>query len=130
LHPFLRSLQSAVKVGGLTAESTAGIVWQHLHNCDHVPAFWNAVPFHPRAATQVNRAPTAAELVVGQAYLRQLLDLLAPHSVIAVGRTAELALHRLGLNGFAAVRHPSHGGKRAFIAGLTSAGLGAPVETL
>jgi len=56
-----------------------------------------------------------------------LLDVLAPHSVIAVGRTAELALHRLGLNDFAAVRHPSHGGKRAFIAGLTSAGLGAPL---
>ncbi len=130
LHPFLRSLQPAVKVAGSTAENTAGIVWQHLHNCGHVPAFWNAVPFHPRAATKANRAPTAGELVVGQAYLRQLLALLAPHSVIAVGRTAELALQRLGLNNFTAVRHPSHGGKRTFIAGLTAAGLGASVATL
>src|ERR1700677_2249195 len=98
LHPFLRSLQPAVRVAGSTAENTAGIVWQHLHDCGHVPAFWNAVPFHPRAPTKANRAPTAGELVAGQAYLRQLLDVLAPHSVIAVGRTAELALHRLGLN--------------------------------
>ncbi len=126
LHPFLQSLQPAVRVTGATAENTAGIVWQHLHECDNVPAFWNAVPFHPRAATKTNRAPTARELVAGQRYLRQLLELLAPHSVIAVGRTAELSLQRLGLSEFAAVRHPSHGGKQAFIAGLTAVGLGGP----
>ena len=42
--------------------------------------------------------------------------------VIAVGRTAERALGRLGIRNFRVVRHPSHGGKRAFIQGLISAG--------
>jgi hypothetical protein len=61
-----------------------------------------------------------------QVFLNQILRVLAPHSVIAVGRTAEIALKRLGVKNFDSVRHPSHGGKRAYIDGLTSAGLSAP----
>jgi hypothetical protein len=60
--------------------------------------------------------------------LDQVLDVLKPISVIAVGRTAENALQRLGGKNFDSVRHPSHGGKRAYIDGLTSAGISAPVS--
>ena len=124
-HPFLAALRETISVTGKTREATANIVWGHLGVCELVPAFWNAVPFHPRADTKANRAPTAREIESCQTFLEQMLDLLAPHSVIAVGRTAEGALRRLGSRDFDAVRHPSHGGKRAFIAGLTSAGIGS-----
>lgn len=123
-HPFLKSLRPAVRVGGTTAENTAGIVWNHLCDCGQVPAFWNAVPFHPRSAVATNRAPTSSEIQSCQIFLNLILHVLSPHTVIAVGRTAENALMRLGL-AHSQVRHPSHGGKRAFIAGLTSAGIRA-----
>jgi hypothetical protein len=127
-HPFLESLRPAVKVVGSTAESTAGIVWAHLSDCGQVPAFWNAVPFHPRSDAKRNRAPTRNEVLSCQLFLNQILGVLKPDAVIAVGRTAEIALRRLRLNKFESVRHPSHGGKRAYINGLTSAGLSAPAS--
>jgi uracil-DNA glycosylase len=123
-HPFLKSLRPTLSVDGLTAENTAGIVWNHLTECGVVPAFWNAVPFHPRSTEKANRAPTPGEIRLCQVFLNQILRVLSPHSVIAVGRTAEIALARLGLCDFHAVRHPSHGGKRDFIAGLASIGIG------
>jgi uracil-DNA glycosylase len=121
-HPFLESLRPAVKVAGSTSENTAGIVWGHLSGCDHVPAFWNAVPFHPRSDVKPNRAPTVSEVLDCQVFLDQILGVLKPDSVIAVGRTAVTALRRLGIENFGSVRHPSHGGKRAYIDGLTLAG--------
>jgi uracil-DNA glycosylase len=124
-HPFLKSLRPALKVSGSTAENTAGIVWGHLEVCRLVPAFWNAVPFHPRSAERPNRAPTAGEIGLCAVFLERILDVLAPHTVVAVGRTAEKALRRTGVRDFSSVRHPSHGGKGAFIAGLTSAGIGS-----
>jgi uracil-DNA glycosylase len=127
-HPFLASLRPKVKVAGSTAESTAGIVWGHLSDCRLVPAFWNAVPFHPRSDARPNRTPTPSEVLSCQVFLDQILDVLKPISVIAVGRTAENALQRLGVKKFDSVRHPSHGGKRAYIDGLTSAGISAPVS--
>jgi uracil-DNA glycosylase len=122
-HPFLKSLRSAVLVSGSTAENTAGIVWNHLCNCLVLPAFWNAVPFHPRSATGANRMPSSAEVEVGHFFLKQLLSLLSPRWVIAVGRTAENSLLKIGMTNFQTVRHPSHGGKRGYIAGLNLAGI-------
>jgi len=127
-HPFLKSLRPAVKVAGSAAENTAGIVWAHLSECGQVPAFWNAVPFHPRREAEANRAPTRREVLSCQVFLDRLLGVLNPDSVIAVGRTAEKALRRLGVKKFELVRHPSHGGKRAYIDGLTLAGISAPVS--
>jgi uracil-DNA glycosylase len=124
-HPFLESLRERVSVAGSTREATANIVWGHLGGCELVPAFWNAVPFHPRASAKANRPPTAREIEFSQTFLDQILNVLAPHSVIAVGRTAEAALRRLGAYQFDSIRHPAHGGKRAFIAGLASAGIGS-----
>ncbi len=123
IHPFLSSLRPALNVSGSTAESTAGIVWGHLGGCRVLPAFWNAVPFHPRSTSKANRAPTRSEIVACQVFLEQMLNLLSPRSVIAVGRTAEVALNRMGIKNFESIRHPSHGGKAAFITGLTLAGI-------
>jgi uracil-DNA glycosylase len=122
-HAFLKSLHPMVSVSGSTRENTAGIVWGHLIDCSQLPAFWNAVPFHPRATGKPNRAPTTSEVASSQVFLKQILRVLAPHAIIAVGRTAQIALRKLGVENFESVRHPLHGGKRDYIAGLTSAGI-------
>jgi len=75
---------------------------------------WNLVPTHPGTSTS-NRPPTRAEVRDG----RQFVDELARgRHVVAVGRLAAEALGALY------VRHPSHGGARAFADGLRRA-LGA-----
>jgi uracil-DNA glycosylase len=67
--------------------------------------------------------PSSAEVEVGHFFLKQLLSLLSPRWVIAVGRTAENSLLKIGMTNFQTVRHPSHGGKRGYIAGLNLAGI-------
>lgn len=69
---------------------------------------WNVVPTHPGTAS-TNRRPSRAEIVAGLAFVRELAR---NRQVVAVGRVAQAAL------GGACVRHPSHGGARAFRAGL------------
>jgi uracil-DNA glycosylase len=69
---------------------------------------WNVVPTHPGSATS-NRRPTRAEVAAGLPWVERLAR---GRRVVAVGRVAE---HALGVE---SVRHPSHGGARAFRAGL------------
>jgi len=99
--------------GSGPAEATATIVHRVLRELgieDDV-FLWNVVPTHPGTETS-NRPPTRAEVAAGLEVLRPLA---AGRRVIAVGRVAERAL------GVRAVRHPSHGGAKAFRAGLASA---------
>jgi uracil-DNA glycosylase len=87
-------------------EATATIVHQVLAELaieDHV-LLWNVVPTHPGTAT-TNRRPTRAEVDASASFLRALA---AGRRVVAVGRLAERAL------GAPYVRHPAHGGARAF----------------
>ena len=102
-----------------TAEATATIVWQTLAALPTLPLLWNAYPFHPHQPgdSLSNRAPRLSELLAGEPYFRALSSLFDLHKVLAVGRKAEMALARWGV-AHTAVRHPSHGGKRAFQAGV------------
>ena len=72
---------------------------------------WNVVPTHPGTATS-NRRPTRAEVEAAEPFLRQLVR---GRRIIAVGRLAEAA------TGAPYVRHPAHGGARAFAEGLRDA---------
>jgi uracil-DNA glycosylase family 4 len=88
------------------AEATATIVRTTLRELDleHAVLCWNVVPTHPGTPTS-NRSPTRAEVEAG----RRFLDRLARgRRVVAVGRLAER------VTGAPYVRHPSHGGARAF----------------
>lgn len=92
------------------AEATASVVHRVLAELgleDEV-LLWNVVPTHPGTASS-NRRPTRAEVEAAAPFLRELA--LSRRSV-AVGRLAESRL------GSPSVRHPSHGGARAFRAGL------------
>ena len=95
------------------AEATATIVHRVLGELgveDDV-LLWNVVPTHPHRPGEPcsNRPPTRAEIDAAAPFL----DALARgRRVVPVGRVAENAL---GLRG---IRHPSHGGARAFRDGL------------
>jgi uracil-DNA glycosylase len=88
------------------AEATATVVQRVLSELAIEPKvlLWNVVPTHPGTATS-NRPPTRAEI---DASTRYLLALAEGRQVLAVGR---LAQHVLGAP---YVRHPAHGGAKAF----------------
>jgi hypothetical protein len=98
-------------------ELSARIVWAALggrRDC----LLWNAFPWHPPGASGPlsNRAP--GPLVrQGIEVLRRLLSSFPHARPVAVGRVAHSALAALGMSA-PYIRHPSHGGRRAFEAGL------------
>lgn len=102
-------------------EASATIMWQTLRQLPQLPLLWNACPLHPHRPNEPksNRTPTAAELALGEPFLRLLLHLFPITAVVAVGQKAAQSLTRWGIN-HTAVRHPAHGGKTAFQTGLKS----------
>jgi uracil-DNA glycosylase family 4 len=72
---------------------------------------WNVVPTHPGTETS-NRRPTRPEIEAARPFVEELA---AGRMVIAVGRIAAETLDA------PYVRHPSHGGARAFAEGLREA---------
>ena len=69
---------------------------------------WNLVPTHPRrdGLPHTNRTPSRAETRAGESYARELIDVLRPRHVGAIGLVAARALGP----DIAVIRHPSHGG--------------------
>jgi len=101
--------------GSGPAEASATIVHRVLGElglAEHV-LLWNVVPTHPHRAGEPasNRRPTQREIEASRTFLNTLAD---GRRVVPVGRVAEAAL---GLSG---VRHPSHGGARAFRDGFAA----------
>jgi uracil-DNA glycosylase len=101
-------------------ETTASLIWSAVKDWRPPPLLWNAFPFHPHrdGRPDSNRKPRAAELHLGAGFLVEILGLFQPDIVAAVGRSAARALDYAGLPGYATLRHPSRGGKVAFLAGL------------
>jgi uracil-DNA glycosylase len=98
------------------AEASATIVQRVLAELGlgEEVVLWNLVPTHPHwpAEPLSNRPPTSAEIAAARPFLEELAS---GRVVIAVGRLAERHL------GARYVRHPSHGGARAFRNGLIEA---------
>lgn len=101
------------------SEQTATILWSVLPELGIVPLVWGAFPFHPHAPGQAltNRKPRAAEVKLGEPFVRELLDVFAPAKVIAVGNVGYGLLTALGVP-CVKIRHPAQGGKNDFVAGL------------
>jgi uracil-DNA glycosylase len=102
-----------------STEASATMVWETIRGIDPLPLLWNAFPFHPHDAGNplTNRFPTAAEVLIGQRFIAMLLQLFPIERIIAVGNAAAASLTRMDL-AHEKIRHPSQGGKRAFVAGL------------
>ena len=99
--------------GNGPAEATATVVHRVLAElgAEADVLLWNVVPTHPHQAGEPrsNRPPTRAEVSVARPVLEAVVR---GRRVIAVGRLAEAVLGTPG------VRHPAHGGARAFREGL------------
>ena len=97
--------------GAGPAEASATIVHRVLHELGVAAdvLLWNVVPTHPGTASS-NRRPTRAEIEAGLPFLDELTR--GRRRVLAVGRIAADVLDA------PYVRHPSHGGGRAFAEGV------------
>lgn len=100
-------------------ERSAQIVWSALNGrLDCV--LWNAFPWHPFEDIPLsNRRPRVGELRQAADALRCFLSMFPQAEVYAVGRVSQRVLLTLGVEAIY-VRHPSHGGKRAFTAAVTA----------
>jgi uracil-DNA glycosylase len=111
--------QSSGEWSNIQRESSATIVWETLAGLRPLPLLWNAFPFHPHqpGRPQTNRTPKRSELEWGRPFLHHLLQLFPIQTIIAVGNKAEQALTSWEI-AHSKVRHPSHGGKLAFMTGV------------
>lgn len=103
-----------------TREQSAAIVWEVLQAHQRPALCWNAFCFHPHqpGKRDSNRKPTLKEIEAAAPFLLALLDLFpAIDTIVAVGNSAQTALSRLGIP-HTKVRHPAHGGKPQFVAGM------------
>jgi hypothetical protein len=105
------------------AEMTATILWGALaEHADQPPLIWNTVPLHPHkpGERQSNRTPTVAEQRLGGEFVGRMLEMFDIDLILGVGRKAQRTLSELEI-GHVPLRHPSQGGKAAFIEGLVVA---------
>ena len=103
----------------LSTEASATMVWGTIRDLSPLPLLWNAFPFHPfhPGKPDSNRAPAAAELLIGERFIEALLNLFAFRKVVAIGNHASVSLQRMGVE-HTKVRHPSQGGKNLFVEGM------------
>lgn len=110
---------SRATTGAPVIERTATVIWDSL-KAIRAPVFlWNVFPLHPHEENEpfTNRSHTKAERLACRPILMELLELLQPRTVVAVGKDAQAALGELGVAS-TAVRHPSYGGQREFTNGI------------
>jgi uracil-DNA glycosylase len=79
---------------------------------------WNVFPLHPHEPDNpfTNRAHRPAERAAGEDVLAELITMLRPRRLVAIGNDAtKSALKIAGIGSVVQVRHPSYGGQRDFI---------------
>jgi uracil DNA glycosylase superfamily protein len=103
--------------GSFVAERTAAVIWKMLSLVPAAVFLWNVFPFHPHDPGDPfsNRSHRPPERAVGEELLAQLVAMLRPRRLVAIGNDAAKAARRLGGTGIVPIRHPSYGGQRDFI---------------
>jgi hypothetical protein len=99
------------------AERTAAVIWNRLSNINAPIFLWNAFPLHPHEPNEPfsNRQHNAKEAATGEDVLRQLVYLLQPKYMVAIGNDAYKTLSKIDRTCHVVrVRHPSYGGQREF----------------
>lgn len=103
--------------GEPVAERTAAYVWQLLADIAPPVFLWNVFPLHPHEPDDpfTNRAHNGAERRAGEEVLEELISLLQPRRLVAIGNDAEKSVRRMALTiPCLTVRHPSYGGQKDF----------------
>lgn len=104
--------------GEAIAERTAAIIWRVLERIENRVFLWNVFPLHPHLPNDpfTNRTHNSRERRAGEEVLTQLIHLLKPRRLVAVGNDAASTARRLASTEMVVrVRHPSYGGQREFL---------------
>ena len=110
--------QTRPTLGQPVSEKTATIIWEMLEYIQTPVFLWNVFPLHPHEPDTpfTNRAHNAKERRAGTEILHQLIRLVRPKRLIAVGNDAEKVLGKIsGGAEVVKVRHPSYGGQSMFL---------------
>jgi uracil DNA glycosylase superfamily protein len=104
--------------GTMVAERTAAVIWSMLALVPAPTFLWNVFPLHPHEPGDpfTNRSHLPHERLVGEALLAELIKMLRPRRLVAIGNDAAKAACRMSaITEVIQVRHPSYGGQRDFI---------------
>lgn len=123
VHLCHHAARWGAEVGRLTKgqavpERTAAVIWSVLERIRNPVFLWNVFPLHPYEAGDPfsNRAHNARERLAGEELLGELVELLKPKRIVAIGNDAEKAAMRFKDQcEVVKVRHPSYGGQNIFI---------------
>ncbi len=105
--------------GEQIAERTAAAIWNILSQIEVSIFLWNVFPLHPHEPNDPfsNRPHNAYERKIGEKVLNELVLLLKPRRLLAIGNDAARSAHRsIGWHEIVQVRHPSYGGYTQFMA--------------
>ena len=105
-------------IGTAIAERTAAVIWSMLDQIDARIFLWNVFPLHPHESGVPfsNRQHNARERRAGEEVLQNLIALLRPSRIIAIGNDAAAATSRVvDAVSVICVRHPSYGGQTQFL---------------
>ena len=109
--------------GQPVAERTAAVIWKVLDEIEAPIFLWNAFPLHPHETDSPfsNRAHNANERAAGEDILSELIVLMCPQRIVAVGNDAAKSAARIApAKAVCQVRHPSYGGQSEFLAQIRS----------
>lgn len=99
-------------------ERTAAVIWSVLSQIRAHVFLWNVFPLHPHEPGDPfsNRSHNSLERLAGEEILAQLILLLKPKRLIAIGIDAAKAANRLTASmKVHEIRHPSYGGQTQFL---------------
>lgn len=105
-------------VGPAIAERTAAVIWKALGRITEPIFLWNVFPFHPYEPGHAltNRSHNLEERRAGEELLSEVVRMLRPRRLIAIGNDAAKTVSRLkGHWNVQHVRHPSYGGQSVFL---------------
>jgi uracil-DNA glycosylase len=102
-------------------ERTAAVAWQVLERIDLPIFLWNVFPLHPHEPERpfTNRSHRARERAAGEDMLSELVSLLRPKVVVALGAVAARSSERIAPALAVRVRHPSYGGQSEFLSQMS-----------
>ena len=104
--------------GSMVAERTAAVIWKMLALVPVAVFLWNVFPLHPHEPEDpfTNRSHRPHERAAGEALLAELIQMLRPRRLVAIGNDAAKVAARLAaMTEVVQVRHPSYGGQNDFI---------------
>ena len=105
--------------GESIAERSATIIWSVLSQIEAHVFLWNVFPLHPHESENPfsNRSHNSQERKTGEELLTELIRLLKPRRLVAIGNDATQTAHRLAdRQEVIQIRHPSYGGQTQFLA--------------